>query len=373
VKEVHIREVDEKVERVVRLAAETGVKGILLASQPAFSWLTGGRTNRIDGSRETGAGALLITADGRRYIVANNIESPRLAQEAVVDLDFETVAFPWTDERSDPALPFRTAARVAGAPIGSDTGSAEAVLMDARIARLRAPLVRDEAARYRRLGSDAGRIVGDVLPQLQPGLTERHAAGAVGAALTAAGIRPIVLLAAADHRIARFRHPVPTELRWSERLLVGTCCERDGLIVALSRLISTRDDQDVSRRTHAAASAFAAAVGATTPSATGARLFDAIATSYASSGYPGEEAHHHQGGAIGYRAREWVAHPTSTEAVALPQAFAWNPTVAGTKVEETCLVHEDGQVEMITGSPNWPSIRFEVRGQSVELSDIYRI
>jgi hypothetical protein len=72
-------------------------------------------------------------------------------------------------------------------------------------------------------------------------------------------------------------------------------------------------------------------------------------------GFAGEERNHHQGGAIGYRAREWVAHPRSQEVVQPRQAFAWNPTITGTKVEDTALVL-DGRAEIITPTPGWPTI-----------------
>jgi antitoxin VapB len=48
-----------------------------------------------------------------------------------------------------------------------------------------------------------------------------------------------------------------------------------------------------------------------------------------------------------------------------PQAFAWNPTVAGTKVEETVLLDEDGRLEVVTASPDWPSVDLDVRGQTI--------
>jgi antitoxin VapB len=98
-------------------------------------------------------------------------------------------------------------------------------------------------------------------------------------------------------------------------------------------------------------------------------LYGTARDAYAAVGFPGEELKHHQGGAIGYRAREWTAHPTSEEVVQPRQAFAWNPTIAGTKVEDTALL-VDGAMQMITTSPDWPVIEL---GGSIRASDVWLI
>ena len=76
------------------------------------------------------------------------------------------------------------------------------------------------------------------------------------------------------------------------------------------------------------------------------------------AGHAGEEGNHHQGGAIGYRSREWIAHPRSQEVVEERQAFAWNPTITGTKVEDTALALGE-RIEIVTSTPDWPSIELE--------------
>src|SRR5687767_12108891 len=99
-----MKELEEKTERLTRLAAETNVGGILMASQPGFAWLTGGGTNRIDGSRENGSGALFVRADGRRFVVANAIEMPRLTGEELAGGDWEPLQYPWAEEHARPTL-----------------------------------------------------------------------------------------------------------------------------------------------------------------------------------------------------------------------------------------------------------------------------
>ena len=63
---------------------------------------------------------------------------------------------------------------------------------------------------------------------------------------------------------------------------------------------------------------------------------------------------HHQGGLTGYEPREFLAIPGSQEMVVEGQAFAWNPSIAGAKVEDTILVGAAGN-EIITLTPSLPA------------------
>src|SRR5688572_3752499 len=116
-----MHEIDEKVDRLARLAAARRLGGILLNTQPNFSWLTGGRSNRIDGSRENGSGSLLVSSRGERFVVANNIEMPRLTEEALAGLGFTPCEYSWTDEQADPGKPIQTAKQaLASSAVGCD-------------------------------------------------------------------------------------------------------------------------------------------------------------------------------------------------------------------------------------------------------------
>ncbi len=81
-------------------------------------------------------------------------------------------------------------------------------------------------------------------------------------------------------------------------------------------------------------------------------------------GFPGEERFHHQGGPTGYGEREWVATPAGTEVVVNNQAFAWNPSIRGGKVEDTVILR-DGVIENLTPTPELPVLAAQCGRQQV--------
>lgn len=69
---------------------------------------------------------------------------------------------------------------------------------------------------------------------------------------------------------------------------------------------------------------------------------------------PNEWRYHHQGGATGYAPRDELATARSDGLVAVGQAFAWNPSAPGIKVEDTVLA-TSGQPLVLTLDERWPS------------------
>jgi Xaa-Pro aminopeptidase len=368
-------ELDEKAARVERMLGEARLAGVLIGAQHNFAWITGGGTNGIDRTREAGAGALLLARGGRRYLLANVIEMPRLQAEEVDGQGYEPVEFAWEDEKASASFLVDTARKVlAGSdPIASDLPVPGAAPAEDPLARARARLTDAELARFRLLGRDAGEALGEVCRGLAPGLSETEIARRSADALAARGARAIVNLVAADERIARYRHPAPTDRRWERTVMVVACAQRGGLVASLTRIVCAgRVPDDLRSRTRATAGVMGRLLAATRPGATGRQLYDEAARAYAEAGFPGEQRKHHQGGACGYRARDWVAHPRSDDAVVAQQAFAWNPSITGTKVEETAIVPGDDQgVEVITSTPGWPAVPVDVRGSTLALPDVW--
>ena len=338
---------------------ERSLGGVLLGTRANFAWITAGRESGIDLSRESGVATVLVAADGRRFLLANNIEAHRFLEEELADQDYEPVEVPWTQEQADPDWALSRAREVLG-PVPMVTDSAAGK----EIARLRYRLTGPEIERFRELGRDAGTALGEVCRGLRPGLTEREIGRRASEALMARGAEAVVLLVAAGDRIARYRHPPPMDNPWTEGgVMIVVCARRSGLIAALTRIVwSGPVPEEIRRRTRAAAEVNARLLAATRAGVPGRELFAVAARAYEDLGFPGEERLHHQGGPCGYLSRDWIAHPRCEETVESLQAFAWNPSVTGTKVEETWIV-SDRQAEGITMTPGWPGLELEVAGR----------
>lgn len=365
-------EIEEKTERLVRLCAKEGLGGVLINSQPNFAWLTAGGTNGVDSSRENGVATLFVRRDGKRFVLANRIEMNRIITEELNGEDYEPLEFGWEEEKANPVIITKLANSVMTEkiPLGCDIPIGDSRVVEGAIAGARFVLTPNEVDRFKRLGQDAGRAIGELAHSLEPGSTEREVARRAKDALAAIGADAVVTLVAADDRVQRFRHPVPKDVQWKKVLMIVVCTRRHGLIASLSRIVCAGSiPDDLRMRTLAAAHVNAELFAATRPGVTGRELYEVAANSYRAEGYPDEEKLHHQGGAAGYRTRDWVAHPKSAERVQASQAFAWNPSITGTKVEETMIAFED-HIEVITTTKDWPSIPIEVQERGYVFPDV---
>jgi Xaa-Pro dipeptidase len=351
-------ELDVKHNLVVEWLRAESLDGVLLKRNENIAWLTGGAVElRVLTPNETGVGALLVTAEGARYYLTTANEAPRLHDEEFGALDFEPVVFPWyADDTAETAL------QLARGQVASDTpipGFAHANLYP-----LRAALQETEIARFRWLGAQTANAVTTVLQQLESGLTEFDMEAQVAAALLSRGILPSVYLMAADERILKYKHAVARGKRLEKFAMLNLCARKWGLTASITRFAHFGAiPGELEERFHAAAHVNAALLDASRVGATSAEIFRIAAETYAREGFAGDEQLHHQGGATGYWEREWIATPSGTETVVNNQAFAWNPSIRGGKVEDTVLLH-DGQIELLTPTPELPALASSANGNS---------
>jgi len=359
-----------KQRRVTEFLEREGLDGVLLTRRCNFSWYTGGGLSYVNLAAEPGVATLLITRDGAVCLSAN-IEAGRMADEEVGDLGIEVVGFPWHDASA--------AAKTFADRIGSRGVAADVRLpsmpdtvgsLSGGFDQLRWSLTAAEVERYRALGRDVAEVVETVSRECRPGQCEYELGATMIGSLGARDIRTWVCLVAADGRIARYRHPIPTDRPIERAVMLVACGERGGLICSITRLVSFGAiDADLARRHRAVCAVDAAMIRATRPGTTLGGVWDAAVRAYADAGFPEEWQHHHQGGPTGYLTREAKATPGSTLPVYANQAFAWNPSIAGTKSEDTVLV-SDTKFEILTAASAWPSMEVEAEGETIGRADI---
>jgi Xaa-Pro dipeptidase len=340
-------ELDAKHDRLVEWLKSQGLAGILIRRNENVAWATGGAVElRVLTPGETGVASLLVTSVGKRYYFTTENEAPRLHDEEFGALDFEPVLFPWWGD--DTAV---AAAKLAGGALGSDTPGVGTVVS---LAPLRASLSESEIARYRWLGAETAAATVEALNEVEPGLSEYDLEAITAGGLLRRGILPSVALYAVDERIFKYRHAVPRGKRLKQYGMLNLCSRKWGLAISITRFIHFGElSSELADRFNAAAHVNAALLNATRVGATSAELFKVAQAAYAAEGFPGEERFHHQGGPTGYGEREWVATPEGTEVVVNNQAFAWNPSIRGGKVEDTVILH-DGVIENLTATPELP-------------------
>jgi antitoxin VapB len=169
---------------------------------------------------------------------------------------------------------------------------------------------------------------------------------------------------AADERILKYKHAVARGKKIDKYAMINLCARKWGLAVSITRFAHFGPLPTLlEERFHAAAQVNAALLDATRAGATSAQLFHVAEDAYAAQLFPDEEQLHHQGGATGYWEREWVATPDGKETVLNNQAFAWNPSIQGGKVEDTVLLH-DGKIELLTPTPELPPLESSANGTS---------
>ena len=366
-------EIVEKIERLQKMLAENRFGGVLMNSQHNFAWLTGGKSNGINLSAESGACYLLVRQDGKSFVLANNIEMPRLLSEEISSEDFEPIEFTWQEEKAAGDFVIKKAASL----LKNDQTLASDLFLNSKvhtienlIARCRYSLTEAEIKRYRKLGKDAGKAIGNVIKIINAGETEIEIARKTRNELAKFNINSIVTLIGADERIEKFRHPIPTQNIWKKVVLIAVCGKREGLIANLSRIVCIGEiPEELKRKTEAAAYVFAKLLSETKAGKNGAELYKIAADAYAKKGFADEINLHHQGGATGYKTRDWVIHPKSNEKIFPNQAFAWNPSITGTKSEETNLLINN-EIEVLTETPDFPQISVEIDGHKYFSPDI---
>ena len=334
-------------ERLVRFLDEHDLDALVLRRPSSVAWAAGGARTHIDVTGETGVAWLVVTRESVRG-VTSRIEAERLAAEELTDPDLEWTVLDW---QTDPASAVPTGDRV-----GVDGALAGCRDVTAELEVARRSLLPAELELYRALGRDAAEALTATARARSAADSEWQWAAHAAGEMIARGADPLVLLVAGADRVGRYRHPLPTSAPVGDLVMVVVCARRHGLFANLTRFVSARplsgEQADAQGRLLQVEAAF---LDATRPGVPVAEAFAAGIAAYGAHGFDPEEwQRHHQGGPTGYLSRDHLATPAATELIEDGQAFAWNPSVPGLKVEDTVLATPAG-AQILTVDPAWPT------------------
>ncbi len=320
----------QKVKALRKALAESHTKAVLLIQQKNVSWLTGGRSH-VNPATERAVASILLTGEDVTLFV-NNIEGKRLIEEEFGSHFDDIREFPWYE------------------PLSLEGYTTDQEL-EGILQPLRTAVLPDEKEEVKTFGIGTGAAVESAAFHLTRGMTEFEVAGLVAKACWERGIEPVVNLVAADRRVFTRRHPLPTDAVIDEYVMLVLCGRRNGRFMSVSRLVHFGSPGgELTRRHEAVATIDARMINATRPGADYAHLFNEMTQAYEDTGFPEEWTFHHQGGLSGFASREQLLLPgLSAKHVKNDQIYAWNPSIAGVKSEDTILVEDEPKILTFTG------------------------
>jgi Xaa-Pro aminopeptidase len=360
-------EVKEKERRVRDFLRSRGLKAVLLKRQANFSWMTCGGLNLVGITTEVGATSLLITEDSK-YVISNNIEAPRMIEEEGLEKQgFVPRIFPWHEDQEATLVK----ELAGGGIVGSDVPFPNTTVLAEDIARLRYSLTPEEIDRYQWLGEKVSLALEKTVMKTKKGEKESAVVGRLCNELWKDRIDPITLMSAADDRVSKFRHSIPTEKKVEKYLMVSVNARKWGLIVSLTRFVYFgRLPRELKEKYKANVLIDCTFMAHTTPGVPVREVFQKGIDAYREKGYPEEWRLHHQGGSIGYTGRDYRVNFNTQDLVQKNQAFTWNPSITGTKSEDTILATPQGP-EMITRPILYPTLSMKVGDIAFERPAIF--
>ena len=332
-------------------------RALRLKGSDWFFWASAGADNTVLTVNETGIAEILITAHDA-WVLTDEIEAERLKTEQSVP-GFQFHVRPWTDEKNLAAFILDQSER---GKVLCDRPSNTESPIDLLLQQQRFTLTPPEISRYKKAGLLASQAMTEVLKQARYTWSELELAGAAAECLWSRGLTPALILAAGSRRLALYRHPLPGNERLDKGAMLVFCARGFGLYANLTRFIAfTKPDSIVTQEQQSILEIEAAALNATKPGMGLSEIYAILANEYARIGKPNAINEHHQGGLTGYLAREAIAQPASEFNLEANNAVAWNPSLPGTKIEDTFLLGPDGKLENLTFDNTWPHI--EVSGR----------
>lgn len=322
------------------------LEAMLLQRCSNFSWITDGASSYVGIASDIGPSSVLIT-ENSEHIVTTNIESSRLKEEEGLS-HWSFIIVPWNEDMAG------TIKKMVKQNIGSDFNFPTSIDASKELAEFRRNFDDFELERFKTLGELAGLAIERVAYSITPGMSELEISAHLNYECLKSGILPIVNLIAADKRISKYGHPIPTNSKLNKFLVLVLGARKWGLVASATRFVHFGPITNELRDEFDSVSRIAASfIKASTHGTSLAEVFHAGQNQYRIEGYDKFWNRHHQGGLVGFVSREVLATETCNTILQVNNAFAWNPKLINSKSEDTYILTRSG-VSAITQTNNWP-------------------
>jgi len=343
------------------------VDALLLQRVSSFAWATLGAASYVNSAASFGETSLLITQD-HNWLITNVVEAPRLENEELLKTkDWEFEVLPWYQSNQ------RIAELTRGLRLGADSSFPGAIDLSNDVARLRANLSGLEIERMRNLCRLCADSMKSAILQVKPGQSEYEIAALLSSETLRRGAQPTLALVGTDERVFHYRHPLPTFKKLDKYAMLVLCGRQYGLVASLTRFIHFGTiPPSLKSKAEALARVDATFITETRLGITLGEIFKKAIKAYEEAGYPDEWKLHHQGGLCGFEPREVTATPEMPDVVAAGQVYAWNPSITGTKSEDTILVNKES-FDILTETSDWPNILISMNGKTIKRPHILEV
>lgn len=347
-------EVEQKHRLLIEYLRLRGHDALLIQSPSMFAWLTAGATNVRSG--QSPFAALFVTEEAR-VVLTNQVDSPHLFDRELNGLGFLLKERPWTDDPQAIRQDCVRARKVAADCWYPGTENVSRDLLDFRL-----KLTPREIDSYRELGRMLAHSVEATARGLRQGETEQEIAGQLAHRLLRHGIEPVQLQVLADNQGHRYRHWNAGADRLERHCVLAVTGRRQGLHARVSRTIAfgsptaeVQDTFDVATLLQTTGMYFTQA---------GWQIHETwkrVERIYEKFGVPDEWRLAEQATFLGYSAAEERVIPDSCREIPSTSVMSWHPSVRGSLVSDTVLIHSNGS-EVITPHDNWPTVTVRVKG-----------
>ena len=356
-------EANLKINRVLDYLEKNQYEAAVLGRQDNFSWVSCGGTNKILNTSEFGSCLLLLSRD-ERIVIAYSMDGQRIIDEELCGLGFELVELKWYE--CD--LYKKTSGLLKNRKAISDVliEGADFILPD--IYNLHYPLTGGDAKKIKWLAEKAEIIICEASKKIKPGMSERDAERILKKESAENDIDLPVCLIGSDEKIPMYRHPLPTEKKIKNIILLAPAFRKWGIFAPVSRMIyfGKMLEEKIKTKYDAVCTIEASVFSMCKPGTKFSDILIKQKSLYAQLGFPQEWKNHFQGGITGYFPNDPSKCLDKDAKILKNQTFNWYITITGVKVEE--VFSSTGG--LLSSRGLWPVKNYEVEGESFYLPQI---